>query len=617
MLALSSRLGLLNLSRRICHRLVVAQSLSQATGARQASVDTQLQLLDNDVRRRGRVNVKDVTKVFNSVKAQKSATSNQALLLIRCCGTLMAEASPRQRTQLISEIWDTLVKQGVKFDVSHYNALLKVYLDNEQAFNPVEFLDQLATNGIEPNRVTYQRLIHRYAQLGDIAGATKILEFMKSKDMPLNEAVFSFIILGYGKANDLTAARGTIDIMKQAGLEPGSDTFVALLKVFAEKASSDLQQLPAIDDVIQQAQNNDVYLNDEDLLDVIKAIASSDAPHAAEVVDKLLDLTPKSRGFNQDCFNVCVQLINLQKVDMALKVFRSMKLTEPLAAHKSSGMFFVAQLVKAGVPADKVFELCAQFKEEGSNIYGFRKAAEIAIEVADFETTRKYIRRMVSESDDPLNRPHYYWPLLTKSRNDDDVLDLIQNEMKNLSFSASVTSLLDTFTDYIWPRIAGDKMVFMNNCAEAGFSLSMLTSSLALHYIHRDQLKDAAELVHGAKSSNMRLICRTLQTALANSFIRTGDVDQVVAIIKVTLRRAVESAMTNFLLSVQNAFRGPAQNGSIQDDYNGRFLTTVALSEFGKTTGTPLIEQLIKKMHANNIHISKAVSLCFRNTSLE
>ena len=46
-------------------------------------------------------------------------------------------------------------------DISHYNALLRVYLENEHPFSPSEFLSYLRAQGIEPNRVTYQRLISR------------------------------------------------------------------------------------------------------------------------------------------------------------------------------------------------------------------------------------------------------------------------------------------------------------------------------------------------------------------------------------------------------------------------------------------------------------------------
>lgn len=99
---------------------------------------------------------------------------------------------------------------GAQYDVSHYNALLKVYLQNEFKFSPTDFLAKMEAANIQPNRVstaelimynyyyytvkstvvpmeqpysffmtsfyfclqvTYQRLIAAYCQNGDIDGA--------------------------------------------------------------------------------------------------------------------------------------------------------------------------------------------------------------------------------------------------------------------------------------------------------------------------------------------------------------------------------------------------------------------------------------------------------------
>ena len=85
-------------------------------------------------------------------------------------------------------------------DISHYNALLRVYLENEHSFSPTDFLANLENKGLEPNRVTYQRLIARYCQEGDIEGATRILEFMREKQLPVNENVFNALIMGHSQA---------------------------------------------------------------------------------------------------------------------------------------------------------------------------------------------------------------------------------------------------------------------------------------------------------------------------------------------------------------------------------------------------------------------------------
>lgn len=74
-------------------------------------------------------------------------------MLIRCCGNLVPEEHPKERTKLVQDVWNMLLNMGVKLDISHYNALLRVYLENEYNLDPMKFLKMLEEKKIEPNRV--------------------------------------------------------------------------------------------------------------------------------------------------------------------------------------------------------------------------------------------------------------------------------------------------------------------------------------------------------------------------------------------------------------------------------------------------------------------------------
>ena len=49
-----------------------------------------------------------------------------------------------------------LLLLGVKPDVMLYNALLSVYIQNNHNFNPLEVLEKMEKNTIEPNRVWHE-----------------------------------------------------------------------------------------------------------------------------------------------------------------------------------------------------------------------------------------------------------------------------------------------------------------------------------------------------------------------------------------------------------------------------------------------------------------------------
>lgn len=92
-----------------------------------------------------------------------------------------------------------MIYLGVPLDISHYNTLLKVYIENNYRFSPTEFLENLEKNGISPNRVTFQHLITSYCQNGDIAGASRILEYMRDKQLPINKLVFNALVMGHSQ----------------------------------------------------------------------------------------------------------------------------------------------------------------------------------------------------------------------------------------------------------------------------------------------------------------------------------------------------------------------------------------------------------------------------------
>lgn len=54
--------------------------------------------------------------------------------------------------KLLFELWETLKSLDVKLDIGHYNSLLKVYLENDYRFTVTEIINNLKSQGIEPNQ---------------------------------------------------------------------------------------------------------------------------------------------------------------------------------------------------------------------------------------------------------------------------------------------------------------------------------------------------------------------------------------------------------------------------------------------------------------------------------
>ncbi|XP_053666609.1 leucine-rich PPR motif-containing protein, mitochondrial [Anopheles marshallii] len=452
-------------------------------------LDRSLKRLDEDVRRSGRISRRDLEEVLEEIRINRSATSAQSLLVIRCCGNLVPEELPEVRTALVQEIWKTLKNLNVAMDVSHYNALLRVYLDNEHPFSPTEFLADMQSLGIEPNRVTYQRLISRYCQQGDIEGATRILEFMREKQLPVNEYVFNALIMGHSQADDLESATGILAVMGQAGLQPSAETYTTLLCGYARKGDIDY-----ICKTIDSCEQKEIFLLDKDILEIIYSLATNGYP---EKVDQLIEKIRRQAGYNQDAVNVILRLINRGHEEVCMKLLRTM----PRAAKNdgelaNTGSFLVRQLVRAKRPADKVIAICKELQEGDMNDRAYLIALETALKGGAVELSFAILEELTKQNQ-PI-RQHFFWPLmcstdpaLTKEERTDNVL----NVLRSMSEKFNIYPSSETIREYAVPNLpVTNSEIVIQLLRSAGISPAVASSSCAYVALERNNLKEAANI---------------------------------------------------------------------------------------------------------------------------
>ncbi|KAF4798685.1 Leucine-rich PPR motif-containing protein, mitochondrial [Turdus rufiventris] len=270
--------------------------------------DWALNKVDNSVRKTGRIPKALLLKIFQEISKAGCPGSNQTLLLLQSCGAVLPEVSSPERTELAHMIWDKMKELGAVFDTSHYNALLKVYIQNEHKFSPTEFLARMEEANVKPNRVTYQRLIAAYCNEGDIEGA-----------------------------RDMKSAENILSVMRMAGVEPGPDTYLSLLNVYAEKGDTD-----SIKKTLEQVEKTEGYFMDRILMQVIFSLAKAGYPqHIEDIKGRIrfekdvipdvmnLCLTLITHGFEDISFSILKSLSHLSREDMdqalAIDVMKLMK----------------------------------------------------------------------------------------------------------------------------------------------------------------------------------------------------------------------------------------------------------------------------------------------------
>ncbi|XP_075152362.1 bicoid stability factor [Haematobia irritans] len=501
-------------------------------------LDKQIKRIDKDVRRMGRISRRDIEDVLEEIRLQRSATSSQSLLVIRCCGNLVPEEMPEVRTALVQEIWKTLNALNVPMDISHYNALLRVYLENEHEFSPTDFLAEIESKSIEPNRVTYQRLITRYCQQGDIDGATRILEYMRAKNLPVNETVFNSLILGHSQAGDMESAKGILSVMKQAGLEPSSETYTTLLCCYGKHGDLD-----SINATLAECEKNEILLLDKDILDIVYNLTVNGH---GDKIDGLLTKFHLSTGFNQDCVNTILRLTNNGYEDVCLKLLRIMpRGNRPDGQPVDVGVFFIRQLVKANRPVEKILSICKTLQEEGLNSKPLLIATEAGLTHGLVNSTLPLLTEM-KNAGLPV-RQHYFWPLIC-SVDSNQIVSIL----RKMQDEFNMTPNTETIRDYVIPNMKeknSDKIITL--LRDVGVPNGTAAAAASCAALNNGQLKEAASIMENYSAVyNMQ----SFRQPLVQAF---GKVQNYEAFVK-CVRQLYESAQKKTSTKSEQTSEEPA-----------------------------------------------------------
>uniref|UniRef100_A0A8B9D6M1 Leucine rich pentatricopeptide repeat containing n=1 Tax=Anser cygnoides TaxID=8845 RepID=A0A8B9D6M1_ANSCY len=433
---------------------VKEEPVSESLNRQAWQFDWALNKLDNSVRKTGRIPKTLLLRVFQEICKEGCPGSNQILLLLRSCGALLPEVLSSERTELAHAIWDKMKELGAVYDTSHYNALLKVYLQNEHKFSPTEFLARMEEANVQPNRVTYQRLIAAYCNEGDIEGASKILGFMKSKDLPITEAVFSSLVKGHARSGDIKSAENILSVMKMAGVEPGPDTYLSLLNVYAEKGDAD-----SIKKTLEEVEKTEGYLMDRILMQVIFSLAKAGYPQYIEDIKERIRF---EKELIPDAMNLCLTLITHGFEDISFRILKSYNHLS--RDNVDQGSFFLQHCVNRDMPLSKLKQFCSELKETKMHSAPLTFVLRCALE-ANKSALAIDVMKTMKEEGVPL-RPHYFWPLIVGFQKEKNLKGIF--EILKVMHELGVEIDTETYTDYVFKNFADCKTACAqmkeNNC---------------------------------------------------------------------------------------------------------------------------------------------------------
>uniref|UniRef100_A0A3P8UUE2 Leucine rich pentatricopeptide repeat containing n=1 Tax=Cynoglossus semilaevis TaxID=244447 RepID=A0A3P8UUE2_CYNSE len=401
--------------------------------------DLSLTRLDTSVRKTGRITKTLLLSIFHDICKTGYPSGNLALLLLRSCGSLLPEVPLDQRTALAHQVWEKLQGLGVKFDVSHYNALLKVYLQNEFQFSPSDFLDKMGEANVQPNRVRCSASDHFLCMCSTILG------FMKTKDLPITEAVFNSLVTGHSRAGDIEGAKNILSVMRTAGLEPSPDTYVSLLSAYAEHG--DLDSLKTV----SVSESADCEFTHRDMAQVIHSMVR--AGHQQHV-PHLVEHFKSSHGSLPDTMNLCLSLVTQGHHDTSFHILKTFCTQADDTLRRDSillSSLFLKHCVNVDLPLTTIQGYCQELGDTGMHTSALTFALSCALEAKKTDVSMEMMKLM-KEQDLPI-RPHYFCPLLVQTLKDKNVAGMVEvlKKMQDLGLSPDA-DMLYTFILPLFPN---------------------------------------------------------------------------------------------------------------------------------------------------------------------
>lgn len=469
------------------------------------------------LKKTGRISRSQLLKALNSVCQAGIPSSTQAWFLLHACGSSMPGVPPSERTEIADTVWRKLQELGVVFSETHYNVLLKIYLENEHKFSPTEFLSTMENAQLQPDQNTYEALIAAYCNEGDIQGASKILGFMKSTNLAITEAVFSSLIKGHARSGDMESAKNILSVMEGAGLVPGRKAYDALLCAYAEKGD--------IEGIKQTLHDCKVTLTDGVFLNVIYYLAKSG--HSQFVPD-IFEHMKTCTGFFQEVINLCLKLLTQGYGDTALEVAKKFIPTQQseLSFTSQPCSFFIRHCILLDLPASIIKTYAPKLEESKLHCSPLQFALYCALEEGKKDLALDLIRTLKEEGL-PV-RPHYCWPLLASFNNEKNVQGFLQ--VLRVMKETGVDLDLDTFNFYVaelFANVESPESILQENEFQEDFNkiyLSALKGGLLSRNLKR---------VYDLLSSNIPFVKDTsFIHTLFYVFPRSGDAELLAKITK-------------------------------------------------------------------------------------
>lgn len=456
-----------------------------------STLEKQLEVMDSNVRWRGRVAKEEMMQAFAALKRQSSVDEQSGLMLLRCCGSLLTKETTESRMKMLDTLWELLAKKGIEFKTSHYNARLRVQLENGHKFQVADVLAEMESSpNTVPNRVTYQFLISRYCEDGDVEGAKKILQHMKNEQIPIGEAVFNALMRGHLKQGDTTGFDEVLSAMKSYGLQPNSETYRSIIRCHAEKGD-----MSAIAEVLEAAENDSFNIMASHIVPAVVDLVENG--HEGKI-DELL--THARHPQNNDTLNVVHQLIARGHDRAALSVY---SLLDPEGSVRETVLAGGKSVLRCMIMHGRTLEeLKPSMKWLIDNGRLEEDISTVGIYALNCEQPGLAMDafRSMKEQGMPV-RPHFFWPIFKTGFKNKDLEGIYNAVSAMIELAAESPDFVPTLYKHVFKpllRAEHDPTLVVTKFQECGVKTNVINSIQLLQLLRTGQFEESVKFAENS-----------------------------------------------------------------------------------------------------------------------
>nr|XP_026486597.1 leucine-rich PPR motif-containing protein, mitochondrial-like [Vanessa tameamea] len=442
--------------------------------------------LSTDIHQKNRVYKNDLVTVINKIKELNMSSKKQGLLLLKCCSELLPDETPSVRMALVELVWNT-IKPHTKFDVEHYNELLRAYIANNRTLTVSTFVAQMGS--VKPNLTTYELILRTLGEAGDINQCTEVISNMKAQDLPATESVFNSLIICQGKMGKLENIQEILTMMKSLKLEYSINTFTAVTRAFAFNKNNEL-----LIDEIEKARNIGIKFDEIHIMEIVKTLAAvsnyGPIPQVLKYLPKEILQTPSITPFMQ---SVSTTLVFQNHPMVALEIYKCLPLPSfgPKDDMGLHGRSLVRDCVKASMSSSVIAQITQELMTSGRNPIAIQNAAEAALQLGKIPLALDMFTRM-KHVGLPL-RPHYFWPIFihtSKTYGEKGIMNTLSTMV-----AMEVKPDYETIIDYILPHVSfTSPQNLMKKFLETGLTVTSVLTPMMVTLLNTGQVRAASEI---------------------------------------------------------------------------------------------------------------------------